>query len=544
MWWLIFTVVVLVSWSMTMALDGFFHSKKTRESFTLGVDSCIASAAKDVGFTVAESFPPYDVGMPKFNYVRTDRPYALEEYFNPSRDQNYKQTFGSACKYCGPLPASEACKTRLEKMDTDDEKEYELQTAICLASTFPASSTCVTHPKLRFDTGDLSTYYGYSNNSNNAVFNIYSENNLISESLGVYRDKESWIPCEHRTRKECADSVEVTIIQGDSTNETIRECVATFHDNVGDQEHIISTPNYLVDKVEKSIDTVTCRYAGEINNTAQCEGYYELNDDMIFTAQLNGMADTVDSEWSTEKSTYAKVFESDAFMIESNSKLSTKTDMSIEDLELAAAFAAEYVLLNDIRRGKTEIYDNLPSSCFSTSLGNSHLYSTPAGALYLSFGILLVLAHLAWLGSAYVDNHSMRFNSKRMMGLLGVTLSMLGLYLLFFVYGSSAGDIYNDDEARKLGNDIAFSDWTVLKDVSFVSRLEHGQMMMHNDGYTSTSTIQALEGKPSFCIILSPNHPLLTPGAVLHFVMLALAVGVPMFHPDNETGKGEVTWFA
>lgn len=516
-WWLIFTVVVLVTWSMTMALDGFFVVTKSKESFVVGVETCIGDAAEALGYGVGEAYP-YDVGMPKLKYLKSTRPDVLEAYFTGAQ---VDQIFGSACKYCGPIQPTETCKAILEKMDTTTPHENEIETSICLASTYAVASTCVTHPKLRIGV-DGTKYYGYNGVNSTVTFG--------NQTLEEHRSN-GWIPCEHRTREACASSATASIdsVSDGDPDEEVSECMESFHDNTGNENFVLASPNYLVDKLGTDVDTAICRYTGD--NQTSCKNYYTLmmtdgRPGIEYIAQVENPSQSYpESVWTQERSTYAKPFRADEFMIQSNDAIDGEYDLAKEDLDLMAAFSAEFILLSELKLGKAEIYDTLSEKCFAASLHDKTLlYTTVTGALYLSFGILLVVAHLAWLGAAWVDNHTLRFNSKRLMGLFGVTLSMLGLYVLFFVYGSSAGDIYNDDEARKLGSDIAFAGHGHLSRIPFLNRLEHGSMLMHNDGYTSTGTIQALE--------------------ILHFIMLALAVGVPMFHPDPKAENGQVTWLA
>ena len=73
-------------------------------------------------------------------------------------------------------------------------------------------------------------------------------------------------------------------------------------------------------------------------------------------------------------------------------------------------------------------------------------------------------------------------------------MSLAGLYILFFIYGSGQGQIYNDDEIRRFAQVMGTNGLSDEAE-SFISRLNHGILTVfdNNSGFTTTTTIQALE---------------------------------------------------
>lgn len=172
---------------------------------------------------------------------------------------------------------------------------------------------------------------------------------------------------------------------------------------------------------------------------------------------------------------------------------------------------------DDQKDNRAALLGALPGECFGPGISTHLLYQSGWGAAYFSLVILLVVAHLVWLAAAIMgDGMDMtRINAKRAMSFLGILVALIGLYILFFIYGSGQGAIMNDDELRRWSQMLAGgnTDHDQSLATGFLRRLNHGRLDVYNsDSFTSTATIQALEA--------------------LHFVIFGFAVITPLF------GKG------
>lgn len=153
-------------------------------------------------------------------------------------------------------------------------------------------------------------------------------------------------------------------------------------------------------------------------------------------------------------------------------------------------------LTEDQQDNRAALLDAIPGTCFSPGVSGGLLYQEGWGAAYFSLGILLVVVHLLWLAAAVMGEsmEMVRFNAKRAMSFLGILVGLIGLYLLFFTYGSGQGEIIDDDELRHFADAITNGADNNALTTTFLQRLSHGQMnVFDSDSFTNTATIQAAE---------------------------------------------------